>query len=124
MVYAGPEKRGYKRIKHPFMARIRVIQGTVKPEEFDKWNIVTIRNLSAAGISFNYHKKLAIGTVLEFNITLPISPNPIRCLAKVCRVDESKSDRIKIPIFGVAAHFVEIEGDKKEAINKFVSEST
>ena len=127
MEYKGPEKRRYKRMRRSFTARIRVYKGAVKPAESSKWDIVTIRNLSAAGISFNYNKKIALGALVELNITLPINPKPIRCLGQVCRIDETKSaqsDRIQIPIFGIAVRFIEIESDKKEAINKLVSKSS
>lgn len=122
MEYKGSEKRKYKRIKHSFTARIRLYQGAVNSEQSGKWNIVTIRNLSAAGISFNYNKKIALGTLIELNITLPIGPKPIHCLAEVCRIDESQSDRVRIPVFGIAVRFIEIESDKKEAINKLVGQ--
>ena len=123
MEYKGPEKRRYKRMRRSFTARVRVYQGAAKTAESSKWDIVTIRNLSASGISFNYNKKIALGTLIELNITLPIGPKPIRCLGQVCRIDETQSDRMQIPIFGIAIRFIEIEEDKKEAINKLVSKS-
>ena len=125
MEYSGPERRRNKRIEQPFMARVQVYQKEVKSRESPGWDIVTIRDLSASGASFNYTEKITLGTVLEFNITLPFTVGPARCLGGVCRVDENPSDRIgirKTPVYGIATHFIEIESDKKEAINRFAEE--
>lgn len=115
-------KRKYKRIKHRFTARIRLYQKEVKPNESLKWDIVTIRDLSAGGVSFNYDKKIPLGTSLEFNIALPFIKEPAHCVAEVCRIDESQSNKIglkKTRIYWIAVRFIEIESDKKEAIIKF-----
>jgi len=84
MEYQDQERRRDKRIKHPFTARVRVYQEGVEHEESHKWNVVTVRDLSAGGISFNYTEKMQLGTVIEFNIALPFTEELIHCLGKVC----------------------------------------
>ena len=118
------ERRKYKRIKRPFMAKFRVYQGT-GARTSRKWDIVRIRNLSAIGISFNYDKKINLGAVLELQIILGIADEPIRCLGVVSRIDESSSQSNgtglrKIPVHGIAVRFTEIESDKQEAIDRYI----
>lgn len=126
MEYPGQEKRRDTRVKHPFTARIRVHQEGGESEESLKWDVVTMRDLSASGVSFNYTKKIESGTVIEFNIAVPFTEEPFQCLGEVCRVDEQPTDRIrtrKIPVYGIAVRFKEIESDVKKTIKKFAEES-
>ena len=126
MEYSDQEKRIGKRIKRPFLARIRLFREKVKPGESRRWDIVIIRDVSSVGICFNYNKQMQLGVVIEFNITLPFSAEPVNCLGKVIRVDKNHTERTtiirKAPIYGIAARFISIEDDKKAAINKFAKE--
>ena len=109
-------------MKRPFMTRIRIYQQGINSGIAQKWDIVRIRNLSADGISFNFHKMIPMGAIVEFNIMLPFSDKPVRCLGMVCRVDRSPldvKDPKKIPIYGIAVRFTQIEADKKAMIAKF-----
>ena len=122
MEYPELERRRYKRMKRPFMTRMRIYQQKTNSGIAQKWDIVRIRNLSADGISFNYHKIIPMGAILEFNIMLPFSDKPVRCLGMVSRVDGNPldiADPKKIPIYGIAVRFTEIEADKKAIIAKF-----
>jgi len=117
-----PERRKYKRIKRPFTARIRTYQTNINTDASAKWDIVTIRNLSAVGVSFNHTQKLTLGTMLEFIIALPFSKEPIYCIGKVSRIDKSQIGDIRtpqIPVYGIAACFTEIDDIGKEAIIKY-----
>jgi len=118
---SGPEKRKYKRVNRRLTARVRPYQKNKKPEESVKWDIVTIRNLSATGVSFNYTQKIALDTILEFKIALPFTAEPLHCLGQICRIDEETMIKIKsrgIPIYWIAVRFIDIDTDKKEAIIK------
>lgn len=126
MIYQGPERRRYKRMKCSFMTRIGIYKENQKPEEYPKWNVVTLRNLGAGGICFNYSKRIELGTALKLIIELPKGIDSARCLGEVCRVDEPiQSARYprKIPIYGIATQFTEIEAEEKNKINKFVESS-
>ena len=122
MGYPGSERRRYKRMKRPFMTRVRIYQQKTNSGIAQNWDIVKIRNLSADGISFNYHKIIPMGAIVEFSIMLPFSEKPVRCLGSVCRLDANPldiKDSKRIPIYGIAARFTEIEADKKAIIAKF-----
>ena len=104
------------------MAKFRISQKT-NSKSYRKWDIVKIRNLSAIGMSFNYNKKITRGAILEFNILLGNTEEPIHCLGVVSRIDESPVNGTtlrKIPLHGIAIHFIQIEDRKKEIINRIV----
>jgi hypothetical protein len=117
------EKRKFKRIKRPFTAKIRLYsQGGSKEAGSVKWDIVTMKNLSATGMSFNYTKELPVQTVLEFNISVPFIKEPIHCIGQVCRIDRTQVDNskpLRIPVYWIAVQFKDIDETKKEALVKF-----
>src|SRR4030042_669443 len=124
MAYGGVEKREHERISQPFIIIFRIHQKEGSKEEH-AWNMVTIRNLSIGGMCFNYLEKFALGTALEFNITLPSSLGAIRCLGEVQRIDEDLNyviDGKEIPIYGIGVQFTDIEDDKKEALAKIIKD--
>ena len=48
-MYNGPEKRQYRRIEKPFMARLQIKSDKAQEAESDNWDSVTLMNLSAGG---------------------------------------------------------------------------
>jgi len=117
-------KRGHDRLRHPFLVKFRIYTGPPAQEK-SRWDVVTIRNVSPGGLSFNYTQKFPIGTVLELDIGLSSMVGTIHCLGKVCRVDElpPKMPDIKtIPVYGIAVKFSDLPDDKKEAIERLIKE--
>ena len=111
------KKRKYNRIKSRFLVRFRIYKA-----KSPKWDMVTIKDLSARGIYFNYDKKIPLSTLLEFNITLPTITEAIHCQGMVCRVDKQASRRKDIktrPIYGIFAIFTQIENEKEKIIDAF-----
>lgn len=116
--YAGRERRVYKRMRHQFMTRFRIYPQKGSKESH-KWDIATIRNLSAGGLSFNYDKNLGAGTLVEFKIILPFIIEPTHCLGMVCRSEPSdKSSGNKH--YEIATYFIELDDEKKEAITMHI----
>lgn len=113
MSYSGLERRKYKRIRHHFMISLRIFP-EIASKNNAKWDMATLENLSAGGMFFTYHEKLRPGTLLEFKITLPFLIERTRCLGIVKRVIENPPAKI----YGIGIYFVEIEGEKKDAIDK------
>ncbi len=109
------KKRADTRIKRRFLVRFRIESS----KKSYKWDIVTVRDLSAIGISFNYDKRIPLYTPLEFNITLPTVKESIHCKGMVCRVGKVTSHRKDIrrrPIYDIFTAFTEIERDKENII--------
>jgi hypothetical protein len=115
---AEENRRKHARVKRRFTASFRLC-GDDTSGISRKWDIVTIRDISIGGISFNYHEKIPMGTALEFNIALPLSPDPVNCIGEVCRVDEPPPDRHAIrrtPIYGIAACFNDVPEETRDAL--------
>ncbi len=114
------DRRKHARVKRRFTASFRLCSDDTS-EVTRKWDIVTIRDVSIGGISFNYHEKIPVGATLEFNIALPFSPDPANCVGEVCRVDEPPPDRHGIrrtPIYGIAACFDDLPQETRDALQK------
>jgi hypothetical protein len=111
------ERRKYKRIKRPFIARlcIRPSDTAAKPAAYD---IVSLRNLSAAGLLFTYSGELKEGTVLDFKIQVPALPLPIHCTGKVVRIEKTKPK----PLYHVAVDFAEANDKELKAIDQVARE--
>ena len=107
-----------KRIKRPFLVNVRALQKESKSEKSPGWDMVIVRDLSSSGISFKFNKEIALGTDLEFNIRLPISAEPLYCRGLVWRVDKESIKTTAGHIYIIAAHFTEMDSDKKEAIDR------
>ncbi len=112
--YDGIEKRKYKRIEKPFMARFRVRQYEDHETVSTKWNMVAVKDLSAGGMLFIYNKNLGIDSLLDLKIDVSTATPTINCVGKIIRIDEP----ILPSIFGIATEFTEIEEHEKEMINK------
>ena len=114
-IYKGPERRKYKRIKGHFIAKFQI-----KPRKSGDvpsgggWVMVTLENLSAGGILFNYDKKIKVGTIVSLSITFPLLATPINCLGKIIRIEELAYS----PVFHIAAIFIKIDKREKETIRK------
>lgn len=120
MAHPRREKRKHERIERPVTARFRVYtEGDSKTAH--NWDMVTITNLSQGGMFFDYVDKFALGTILEFNIALPSTREWVHCLARVCRVDrKSPPGSRRIPVYGVAVNFTEIEEGKEESLQTLI----
>jgi hypothetical protein len=80
--------------------------------------MVTVKDLSAGGMQFNYNKNLGIGSLLDFKIDISKSTPTINCVGKVTRIEQSQPHSI----LRIATEFAEIEEHKKEMINTTVAE--
>lgn len=115
------EKRSYNRLNHPFVSKFRVADKT-SPLYTENWDMVRIRNISAGGLSFNYNNKIPVGTILEFNLQFV---GVVKCMCTVCRIDEPDPNQKslgRILIYNIAAKYIDITDEQREAINKLVKE--
>lgn len=113
-----------KRVQQKFIIRFRFYNDNSNHGNSFKWNIVTVRNLSSNGISFNYHRKIPLHTQVEFKMSLPFAED-FHCLGKVVRIDKEKHSETKfkkIPVYGVAVSFTKMDHFVKVAIHNFANE--
>ena len=113
LVFPGGERRLYKRIAKPFMARFRVLKDAVPSASSSDWDMVVMKNLGAGGILFNYDKSIDMGSLLDFKINFPATEKPIKCEGKVIRIEETPHPSI----IRIAAVFTKISKEEKTMIN-------
>jgi c-di-GMP-binding flagellar brake protein YcgR len=101
------DKREYKRISRHFILRFRAHQDDGQK---GGWEVVTVDDLSAGGALINFEKELEIGSVLDITITVPLVNEPIRCLAKVLRVQKPANALI----CRIAVAFLELSEKDRE----------
>jgi hypothetical protein len=106
------DRRRYKRIERQFIARFQIRPHESPKEAFAGWDMVTVRNLSAGGVNFNYDKDLGVGSVMDFKVNFPDYEPPINCLAKVIRIGKAPYG-----LFHIAAEFSGMDEREKQMIN-------
>ncbi len=113
MFYKGPERRQYKRIRKPFVAQFCPQDGDVNRGDSFSWDMVTLKNIGAGGLSFSHNSRIGEGTALDMKVNFPMAKEPIFCSGKVVRVEESAL----LDIFTMAVRFEHISSDDMQLIN-------
>ncbi len=114
----GPDKRKYRRIEKPFMARFRVKQFEGTDTPLTNWEAVTLKDISVGGTLFNCKKNLGLKSLLDLIIDVSTSTSTINCVGKIIRIEESKPDSV----FRIATEFKEIGEQEKGKLNTIVRE--
>ena len=111
------ERRRYRRIRRPFIAHLRVrpYNTSKTPAEYE---VVSLRDISAAGLLFVYNRELEINTVIEFSIKLPTLPAPLYCAGRVVRIDMRRRE----PLYHIAVSFIESTDEEREILDKAIKE--
>jgi len=112
--YEGLEKRKYTRIEKPFMVRFRINQYEGHKMIHSNWDIVTIKDLSAMGVCFQYNKNLGIGSLIDLKLDISYSMQTISCVGKVIRIRKTDG----YPGFSIATEFAVIDKEEKAMIDK------
>jgi hypothetical protein len=108
-------RRRYKRITKTLMSWLNLINGN--PFQSKGWDMVTVRDVGAGGILFNYDSPVEIGTKIELKISFPLELNPITCEGRVSR--NKKIDSYKYSsIYRIAARFERIRNKDKVLIDQ------
>jgi c-di-GMP-binding flagellar brake protein YcgR len=112
------ERRQYKRIKKNFIARFRLKNDVSAISDTNNWEMITTQNLSAGGLLFNYDKEIQIRSIIDMFINFPQIKTPVNCVSRVLRIDKGSSSSL----IKVAANFINISENDKQAINKAAEE--
>jgi hypothetical protein len=113
------KRRKYKRIEKLYMTKVRVKQHEYHETVSTGWNVVTLRDLGAAGLFFYSKKDLRLGSLLDFKIDISDYPHTINCIGEIIRIEKSNPPSK----FGIATEFTGIEEQEKDIINKTVEEN-
>ncbi len=107
------EKRKYRRIEKPFMARFRAKQHEGSEMSLTEWDMVPVRDISSGGLTFNYTKNLGFNSLLDFKIDISIFTPTINCVGKIIRIEEPQPHSM----CRIATEFTEIDKQEKEKLN-------
>ncbi len=113
------ERRKYKRIAKPYRVRFKIRSDEAQEMESDVWDSVTLHDLSAGGMLFNYNKNLGISTLLDLKIDVSKYTPTINCVGKIIRIDLS----YRHSMLRTATEFTEIDEQEKEVINTTVEKA-
>ena len=109
----GHERRKYRRIEKPFMARFRTKQYEGLEMSSTDWDMVPVRDISAGGLAFDYTKNLGFNSLLDFKIDISLPPLTINCVGNIIRIDRPQPHSM----FRIATEFTEINKQEKEMIS-------
>ncbi len=109
----GQERRKYKRIEEPFMARVRTKQYEDLEMSSSDWDMVPVRDISAGGLAFDYTKNLGFNSLLDFKIAISQSTPTINCVGKIIRVEALQS----LSMCRIVTEFTEIDKQEKKRLN-------
>lgn len=110
MVYPGPERRRYPRIRGRFIVSYRIF------EERDNIDISQTKNVGLGGMLLTTNKCFPNGTNLAIEIRLPFDPNPIIIVGKVIESREITKDLI----YDTRLHFLSVDERHKNVIHQTV----
>lgn len=109
---AAEEKRRHERINGKFVAHFHVRPH--QPAGEKKWDIVTLRNLSAGGILFNYDGRLPEERSIDLKINVPGISDPLICEARIIRIEPP----VDYGITPIAAVFTRISPEDREYLKE------
>jgi len=107
------EKRSHPRIPRRFIMRARA-----QTDETKRWDMPILENISLAGCYFISSVRYEPDQMVDIEVQLPVSPEPMRCVGKVLRI-EPKGEVPDSPC-GIAVQFLEVEEDKKQKFQEVV----
>lgn len=113
-MYVNIEKRKYRRIEKPYIARFRVKPDGNPGAVSTGWDMVAVNDLGAGGAFFNSTTNLGIGTIPNLKTGFSANAPLIKCDEIFTRVINQPSTLI----FGIVKVFTKIGVHIKEAINK------
>ncbi len=115
-------KRKYKKIVPPYITRFRVKQYEGQEISSPDWDIVSVKNLSAGGMVYDYNKdynkNLELDSLLDLKIDFFKSIPVINCFGRVVRIEEPMPNSMS----RIVTKFTEIDEKEKEMINTTVEE--
>ncbi len=111
------ERRKCKRIVKSFLSWLMFMWKRKHPDYPNGWDMVTVRDLGAGGILFNYEQPVAIGTNVKLRIMFPFLKKPMHCTGKIVRNEQVNTYRYP-SIYRIAAEFEKIKQKDKELIKK------
>ena len=116
------ERRTFMRLDCVVNVRYKIVKDTLLPKEVLKksGDFSVTRNISAGGMVFLAKEIISISSILELNLELPDGEDPIECLVRVVRQEETEDEKI----YEVAVYFLDLSGAARTRLEKYVKKET
>jgi hypothetical protein len=114
------DMRRHKRISKTLMSWFKFSNGK-HAVMANGWDMVTVRDIGAGGLLFNYDRPVEIGSRISLKIMFPFKDEPIRCRADVVRSQRIGSSEDS-SIYRVAAEFKNITSADAGLIDRVADE--
>ncbi len=112
------ERRVFMRLDHVVNVRYRLIKDTQPAKDavrkFADFSVT--RNISAGGLVFLAKETISISAILELRVELPDGQEPVECLARVIRQEETGEDKV----YETAVCFLDLSGAARARFEKYV----
>jgi diguanylate cyclase (GGDEF)-like protein len=102
------ETRIFKRVNASIMGRLAVVS--------DTGDIFEVQDISEGGLLFRFDKPISLGTILNLSLNLPGRKTPIRCKAKVRRVEELQKDKQ----YNIGVQIIQIRESERKSMKRFI----
>jgi len=103
------ERRDYERVSASIVGRLTVVS--------EAGDIFEVKNLSEGGLLFEFNRAVPLGTILHLSLNIPGRKTPIRCKAKVRRVEELKRNKK----YDIGVSVIQIREPDKKAVKRFLN---
>ncbi len=106
------EKRVFERVNASIMGRLAVAS--------DTGDIFEVQDISEGGLLFHFDKPIPLGAILNLSLNLPGRKTPIRCKAKVRRVEEFQKNKK----YDIGVRLIQIRESGRKSIKRFIDTQT
>lgn len=115
------DKRVYRRLNSKVNIRYKVFKSQEELLErgFTAEQLAVTKNISASGLLFFSKESVPLGAILELKIELPDSSEPIECLARIVRVEETPQENI----YNIAVCFLDMTSHQRARMDRYVESS-
>ncbi|MCM8797797.1 MAG: Flp pilus assembly complex ATPase component TadA, partial [Candidatus Omnitrophica bacterium] len=113
------EKRRYQRLASKVNLSYKILKSDdeLLKRELQIEQVSVTKNISAGGLLFYADEPLPIGAILELNLELPDGKEPLKCLARIVRIDEMEEKKK----YDIAVCFLDITGDERNRLSKYTA---
>ncbi|MFA5157326.1 MAG: ATPase, T2SS/T4P/T4SS family [Candidatus Omnitrophota bacterium] len=112
------DKRVYSRLNNKVNLRYSVIKSEEElvKKGYAAEQFSVTKNISAGGLVFVTNDPLPVGSIIELKIELPNRQEPVQCLSRVVRIEETGGK------YNIAVCFLDVTGSQRSLLDKYVEE--
>jgi type II secretory ATPase GspE/PulE/Tfp pilus assembly ATPase PilB-like protein len=115
---AAPERRSFIRLNNKTNIKYKIFKSEdeAAKKDFTAEQFSFTRDISAGGLLFISPATIAVGAIVELTIKLPDNEEPVECLARVVRIEETGEKNS----YDIAVCFLDITSAERSRLNSYV----